>query len=436
MKILGIDIGTSAIKAAMVEVPTLRVLGTVANVGYELDHPTPEAAEVPAERLWESIVAAVRSAVGANGSSVEGVGLSVMTPALCLLNDKDQPLGPFWIHADRRSRPQARRVWQEVGDEFLAAVGTRPLPGGISALSWLCRRETEPLLSRRVRRYLHINGWAALRLTGQTAFDPANASFSGLANSLTDQTWSPRWCAFFGVEPQWLPPIQDGATTIGQLRAAVAAEFGVPPNIAVKLGTADTTCGMIAGRAELGDLYHTVGTTQVLATLTDQPHPGPKRLTRHFGVGAAFLHVTHNPVGGTALEWLRELCFRDVNEEIYYRQLVPSLIEARSAVVLNPPFLGGDRLQIDEALAGFQNLTLAHERNDLLTAVLTAMRDHHDKAVADLGSAARFRRVILSGRAAPIIRQMIYKDQDSKVELLEDGAVRGAAGLFAISAIS
>jgi sugar (pentulose or hexulose) kinase len=57
-------------------------------------------------------------------------------------------------------------------------------------------------LTRHVKRYLHLKGWLGLRLTGQGACDPANASMSGLFGTLTDQRWSPRWCQFFQVEPQ------------------------------------------------------------------------------------------------------------------------------------------------------------------------------------------------------------------------------------------
>src|SRR5262245_13516028 len=245
MHVLGIDIGTSAVKSAVIDLPLQKPI-SAASSAYCLDHPSPDAAEVPADRLWQAIVQSVREAVSHSNQQVEGIGLSAMTPALCLLDAADNPIGPFWIHLDRRSRPQARKVLAEVGSEFLNSVGTRPLPGGISALSWACRCEVDSSLTKKVNRYLHPNGWAVLRLTGETGFDPGHARFSGLFNTLTDQRWSPRWCDYFGVEPKWLPPVVDGATTIGQLLPSVADELGLPANIPVKLGTADTSCGMLA----------------------------------------------------------------------------------------------------------------------------------------------------------------------------------------------
>src|SRR5262249_59118792 len=131
----------------------------------------------------------------------------------------------------RGARPPARQVWAEVGPEFLATTGNRPLPGGITALCYRQQLSEDPALAQRVRSYLHANGWLCLRLTGERAFDPANACFTGLFGTLTDQAWSPRWCAYFGVDPAWLPPVVCGSATVGGLRPEAAAELGVPAGI-------------------------------------------------------------------------------------------------------------------------------------------------------------------------------------------------------------
>src|SRR5207245_5112360 len=62
--------------------------------------------------------------------------------------------------------------------------------------------------------------------------------------------------------------------------------------------------------------------TQVLAAITDRPQPSPQRLTRQLGVGHAFIQATHNPLGGAALGWIRELSFRDQTEKEFYGQTI------------------------------------------------------------------------------------------------------------------
>src|SRR5262249_44959327 len=153
-----------------------------------------------------------------------------------------------------------------------------------------------------------------------------------------------------------------------------AAELGLPAGLPVKVGTADTSSAMLAAGMGPGDLLHVVGTTQVLAALAPQPVPDARRLTRLLGGGEAVIHVTHNPAGGAALEWLRELCFREQARHEFYERSVPEALDRQTMVALDPPFLGGDRLEIEAHRAAFRELTLTTDRLDLLAAVLQAMR--------------------------------------------------------------
>jgi xylulokinase len=429
MRVLALDIGTSSVKAAVLDATTATSAGPIAHIPYTLDHPAPEAAEVPAERLWAAVLAAAREATR-TVHDVAGVGMSVQTPALVLLDAADRPLMPIWTHLDRRSRPAARQVWATVGDEFLTTTGNRPLPGGMSVVCFRQMLVDDPYLPRKVRSYLHLNGWLGLRMTGERAFDPANASYTGLFDTVTDQVWSPRWCGYFEVDPSWLPPVVSGDATVGTLRSAVAAEMNVPAGIPVKLGTADTSCAMLAGELGPGELLHMVGTTQVLAGLTDHPRPAPRRLTRCFGVGRAFVHVTHNPVGGVALDWLHKLCFHEQSPQVFFHETVPAALERSTRVTFDPPFLGGDRLEIEAHRAAFRDLTLTTDRLDLLTALLTAMQRRHRQALAELGLGERFRRIVLSGGAAEVIHRLIPEYAGTTVHMLDEGSLRGVGRLW------
>jgi sugar (pentulose or hexulose) kinase len=429
MRILALDVGTSSVKAAILDVASAAPVGKVARVAYALDHPVPEAAEVPAERLWQAVAAAAREVARA-AEGLEGVGLSCLTPALVLLDKADQPLAPIWTHLDRRARPAARQAWAAVGPEFLATTGNRPLPGGISAVSWRQQLDEIPYLCRQVRWYLHANSWLGLRMTGERAFDRANACFSGLYGTLTDRAWSERWCQYFEVEPDWLTPVVSGNTTLGTLRSAAAAELGVPGGLPVKLGTADTSSAMLAAGMGPGDLLHVVGTTQVLAAFTDIPRPSPQRLTRQLGVGDAFIHVSHNPVGGAALDWLHHLCFRDQSSHTFYEQTIPEAMRRQTIITLDPPFLGGDRLEIEAHRAAFRDLTLTTDRLDLAAALLQAMQRRHREALAALGLGEGFQRIFLTGGAADVVRRLLPEYAGAKVHLLEEASLRGVARLF------
>ncbi len=430
MRVLALDVGTSSVKAAVLDVAAAQPVGPIARAGYELDFPTPDAAEVPAARLWSTVMSAAHAAAR-DVPGIEAIGLSVMTPTLVLLDRADRPVGPIWTHLDRRGRPAARAALADVGDELLATAGNRPVPGGMSGTSYRQQVTDDPGLRDRIGSYLHLNGWLALALTGERAFDPGNASVTGLYGTLADQAWSSRWCHYFDVDPAWLPPVTCGTTTIGGLRPAVATELGLPVGLPVKLGTADASCAVLAADMRPGDLLHMVGTTQVLICVTRTPVPTPRRVTRRLGVGGLFLQATHNPVGGAALGWLKELCFREQDDQEFYGQTVPGALQRATSVVLDPPFLGGDRLEIEPRRAGFRELTLGTDRLDLLAAVLTAMRTHHEQALADLGQEEGFDRLFLTGGAADLVVRLFPGYARSTPHVLGEGSLRGVARLFA-----
>ena len=245
---------------------------------------------------------------------------------------------------------------------------------------------------------------------------------------LTDRQWSKRWCDYFEVDRAWLPPVLDGGTTIGTVRSAVAAELGVPAGVPVKLGTADTSCAMLAAGMTANDLLHVVGTTQVLAVLTERPRPSERVLTRLLGVGPAFVQVAHNPVGGVALDWMRRLCFRDQSDQEFYERTIPAASERLTRVLLDPPYLGGDRLEIEAHRAGFRELTLAADRLDLLAAVLQAMIRWHGEELQALGVELTGRRIVLTGGGAEVVRRLLPDYAAAKVEIIEEGlAVRRCA---------
>src|SRR4030095_9549417 len=191
-------------------------------------------------------------------------------------------------------------------------------------------------LSHRVVSYLHVNGWLAVHMTGGKAFDPANASVTRLFATMADQAWSPRWCEYFEIAPDWLPEVVDGSATIGTVRAEVAGELGVPAGVPVKLGTADLSTAMLAAQMQPGDVLHIVGPTQSLATLTDKPRPMPRGRLHRLGVGRGFVQIAENPLGTDAVDWMHRVCFREQSAQQFCEQTIPLARGRRTRVRLHP----------------------------------------------------------------------------------------------------
>ncbi len=177
------------------------------------------------------------------------------------------------------------------------------------------------------------------------------------------------------------------------------------------------------------DLLHVVGSTQVLAVLTDAPRPDPRRLTRLHGVGGGYVAVTHNPVGGVALDWLHRLCFREQSAAEFFHQTLVEAQKRSTRVALEPAYLGGDWLEIEAHRAAFRELTLETDRLDLLAAVLRALAEQHERALAALGPRT-VRRVFLTGGGVEVVRRLIPAYASAEVHELDEGSLRGVAVLF------
>jgi sugar (pentulose or hexulose) kinase len=210
----------------------------------------------------------------------------------------------------------------------------------------------------------------------------------------------------------------------------VAAELNVPAGLPVKLGTADVSSALLAAGIGPKDLLHIVGTTQVLAALTERPTPDPRRLTRLLGVGKKFVQVAFNPVGPLALDWLHQLCFREQTREEFFQRTIPQASGRPTRVSLDPPFLDGERLEIEANRAAFRDLTLATDRLDLVAAVLEALRRCQRKALADLGMGSDLARICTTGEGAETVRELLLEDAGAALTVLEDAALRGVARLF------
>ena len=362
----------------MLDVATGNPIAEIIHVAYPLDRPDPETATIAPERLWAALLDAARQAVAAcqaSNASVQGIGLSYLSPALLLIDRNDRPLVPIVTHLDHRAAgPRSAALKSDCGAEFLASTGNRPLPGGMSAISWAYLVRQQPALRQQVRRYLHVDSWLGLRLTGNVAMDFGNACFTGLFDTMGRHGWSEHWCRYFDISPAWLPEVASGDATLGGLKADVADQLGLPARIPVKVGCPDTSSAILAGGARIGGIAarggHDSGFSPKWHRFT--PKPAADHLTRMLGVGEGFVQITAwNPVGGVAArDWMHQLCFHDQSSQEFYAATIPLACEHSTDVELEPPYLGatGFRSKKQRA-AAFRNLTIrASAVIDLLAA--------------------------------------------------------------------
>jgi sugar (pentulose or hexulose) kinase len=425
-RVLTIQVGVLAVKAAVVDVDGLECLGNVGHSGPLAEGSRPE---VSVERLWSQVTAAVRQ-VTCFEDRIDGVALSCFTGGPALLDAADRPLLPIWLPSETCSRSAARQVWADVGQEFLHATGSRPLPGKISAVVFRQQHQQDNYLTHKARTFLDVNGWLAFRMTGEKRFDAAGACATGLFGTLTDREWSQRWCDYFEIERAWLPPVVDADTTVGRLHPSVAAELGIAPGLPVKIGTDETAAAVLAAGLEIGDLldFQLAGPYQ-LVTLAQKPVAHSARRVRLLGIGDSFLNVSEDPLGPEALPWVQQLCFHD-QSPAQFMQTIELARKRESMVSLEPANLFGSDLEIDARRASLRNLTISADRIDVLAAVLNAIVREHWRARDSIGLAETPRRVYLCSDGVSLFRTVLPEYAQTNVITVEHAPLRGVAKLF------
>lgn len=369
--LLGIDLGTSEAKAALVGTDG-RLLG-LGRAGYPTDMGTDGRAEQDPRDWWSALGAAVagalREASGAGqpranpaGSSPPSSlpsprpspspgGWTVEVAGLCVVGQ-----GPTLVVVDADGMPvRPALTWQ---DRRAGAGGYGLLP----RMAWLAREDPDG--TARARWLMASWDAAGLWLSGEAAS----------SMQAHERPPSPTDLAAAGVPERLVPPARPFGTRLGSLRPGPAAALGLPAGIPVIAGVNDGTASMLgAGLRSPGDAVDTGGTSGGIGIYADRPvHlPGvflaPAPLPARWVVGGAMAAL------GSSVDWLRTAILGG-------RWTADELFEAAAGVAPGSgglvflPYLAGERAPVfdEEARGAFFGLTLAHDAAHLARAVLEA----------------------------------------------------------------
>lgn len=418
MNLLGLDIGSSSVKAAVLH--NGKVRGTIVRAEFDTVH-----AGVRVEVDADGVLAAIRKAIarlGAPAKKVDLVGLSVMSPSWLAMDKKGNALTPIITHQDRRSVAEAIDLENRVGkDRFLSLAGNRPFPGGISVTTWLWYLKNQPALMRRADLVGHLNTFLHRRLTGARVVDPSNASFMGVYQTTTLSGWSDELCEAAKLPRALLPEVMDADRIAGRVTRDAARRFGLAEGTPVQTGIVDTSSAMLLGGAPVGQLTNNCGSTDVLGVSLDRALPHERLLTRALGVGRRWMSVSTIAAAGSAMEWAREQLFADASTAQYWKLVKQLAREGKRlgrradelmAGVRFDPYLAGERTSIDQRKAAFTGLTLSTTRRNMLAAVIEALAQASAARLdlfAQLGVRLR-RQVLVTGGAKGGLADLFHRD--------------------------
>jgi xylulokinase len=404
--LLGLDLGTSSVKALLLGEGG-DSLGE-GSASYPVRSPRPGWAESSPEEWWDAVAEAARIAIGSRGARVAALGLSGQMHGVVLADERGYPLRPAVLWADTRSGERLS-AYRELDEDARRRLANPPAVGMAGpSLLWLRDHETDVYASARWG--LQAKDWLRLRLTGEVATEPSDASAT-LLYDLESDGWAYPIIETLGLRPDLLAPLVASADVGGELTREAAGRLGLPAGLPVAAGAADTAAAMLGGGlSRPGSVQLTVGTGGQIVAPKSSPEPDPHERTHLYRAAAPALWYSMAAIqnAGLALEWARKTLgasWKEVYEEAF-------AVPPGAGGVVFLPYLSGERTpRFDPGARGaWVGLGLDHRRGHLLRAALEgvafALREGLE-ALEDAGTPILELRLAGGGTASEPWRKLL-----------------------------
>ncbi len=377
--LLGLDVGTSNLKAVVYDPASGRVVAQASSPTPET-HPRPEWTEYDPLALWRGVSLCIRQATAQlpAGQRIAAVAAASMGEAGVPLDANGEPLYPIIAWHDPRSEPQAEFLRREVGPEEIHRITGQQVRHVFAATKLLWFKEHLPDVLQRLRLWLSMEDYILWRLTGAAATDYTMAS----RTMLFDQTagdWSPQMLALCGIDAGVMPRPLPSGTIVGAVTEQAALETGLASGTPVASGGHDHLCGALAvGAVQRGRFLDSSGTAQSMVMPIDSFHGGGEVFRAGF---SCYRHVLRNRyivqgglnTAGGALQWVANLTGKANDYSDLFRSAEQSGPGARGAFCI-PHFRGSTTPVVDaQARAAFIGLTLNHGAGDMMRAAIEGL---------------------------------------------------------------
>ena len=435
---LGIDLGTSGVKALLIDDRQKPVAS--GHGALEVSRPHPGWSEQDPAR-WlaacERAVAELRAAHPKALAAVKGIGLSGQMHGATLLDNSDAVLRPCMLWNDVRSHRQAAAL--DADPRFRELTGNIVFPGFTAPkIAWV--RENEPEIFARVAKVLLPKDYLRLWLSGEHISEMSDAAGTSWLD-VAGRRWSGALLAATGLDEGHMPALVEGTERAGVLRAEPAAKWGMKAGIPVAGGAGDnaaSACGM--GTVGEGHAFVSLGTSGVLFAANAAYLPNPASAVHTFC--HALPHTWHQMgvilSAADSLNWLAGITGREPDA------LAAGLGDALKAPsgLTFLPYLSGERTPHNDATTRGVFAGIGHEsgRQALTQAVLEgvafAFRDCFE-ALAAAGTRLERVTAIGGGSRSSYWLKAIATALGIAVDVPEDGdfgAAFGAARLGLIAA--
>jgi xylulokinase len=431
MTYLGLDIGTSGVKALLID-RAGRPLGEAHAAAVEPVRPQPGWSEQNPSDWWAAVLDALDSLTKshpAEMAAVRGIGLAGHMHGAVLLGAGDEVLRPAILWNDGRSAAECAAM-EAAFPRLREVAGNIAMPGFTAPkIAWV--RRHEPHIHAKIRKCLLPKAYVRLLLTGAYVEEMSDASGT-LWLDVARRDWSDDLLALSGLGREHMPDLVEGSAPSGTLRPELARRWGMGSGVVVAGGAGDNAaaaCGI--GAIAPGTGFVSLGTSGVLFVANDRFRPNTAGAVHAFchALPASWHQMGVILSATDSLNWLSGVTGRSQAD----------LSAAAGAGFAGPgeemflPYLSGERTPHNNAAArgSFAGLSHLSDPARLAQAVMEgvafAFRDCQ-RVLADAGT--MFDRLVAvgGGSRSALWLKLIATNLDIELAVPQGGDFGGALG--------
>lgn len=422
---LGIDIGSSSVKVALVDADSGKNILSLHEPPNEMEILALHGnwAEQDPELWWEYVCKAIKRVIAQtniDATKISGIGISYQMHGLVVVDKAGKALRNSIIWCDSRAVEIGDKAFEDLGDEFCAEHLLNS-PGNFTAskLKWV--KENEPEIYKNVYKYMLPGDYIAYKLTGAIT-TTKNGLSEGILWDYKEDAVADALLDYYGIDKALTPTIVDNFESQGLTNAKGAAETGLPVGVSVNYRAGDQANNALSLNVfNPGEVAATGGTSGVIYAVTDKLKSKESSRINNFA------HVnytkTNQNVGkllcingaGIQYRWLRNISDNNSYEDMNRKA---SEIPVGSNGVSVIPFGNGAERMFNNKTIGTQicNINLnKHSNSHLYRAALEGIafsfvygmeilkNDNAEINVIRAGNDNLFRSEIFSNTVATLI---------------------------------
>jgi xylulokinase len=445
MYLIGYDIGSSSVKASLVNATTGECVAQdyFPKTEMTIQSPQPGWAEQEPESWWDNLIIATKSVLSSANiavADIKAIGISYQMHGLVLVDKKQNVLRPSIIWCDSRAVSYGEKAFHALGEDYCMSHLLNA-PGNFTAakLAWV--KENEPEIYAKTDKFMLPGDYIAMRMTGEI-----KTTISGLSEGIfwdfKENVISRKLMDYFGFSPSIVPPLTPTFGEQGKLNKAAATQLGLAEGTPITYRAGDQPNNALSLNVlNPGEIAATAGTSGVVYGVNEHIRYDQQSRVNNFA------HVNHTQdktrlgvllcINGTGIlnAWIkRNVAQKDIRYDEMNEIGMQAPIGADGLVML--PFGNGSERILNNQELGCSLHGLNFNRHQQAHVIRAAQEGiafslaYGMEIMQGMGITCN---VIRAGKAnlflSPLFRETLANTTNATIELYEtDGAMGAAKG--------